>query len=331
MWRLALPISIFLMAWTGATGIGVPAAELEGQSIVRKRVATSMPERVAQAVPAAETTEQATMLAEKIAGELAVAAPAVAAAASAIEPAAVVAPAVRRKISRREVCATLATAAQSNGLPIPFFIRLIWQESGFNPQAVSRAGAQGVAQFMPGTAAERGLADPFDPLQALPAAARLLRDLFRQFGNLGLAAAAYNAGPQRILDWQTKRGKLPQETRDYVRNITGHAPERWKVAAAGPIELKVPKRAPCQHEAVVYAANDPRGIPLPAPRTKAAAVKIAAHKEVAAAAPKSNRPLHLAAHQRLLAKSLPEKSKLASKSPPAKPVRVAMELHAARK
>src|SRR5205814_6611619 len=64
--------------------------------------------------------------------------------------------------------------------------------------AVSPKGAEGIAQFMPGTAAERGLANPFDPEQAIPHAARFLAELKRRFGNLGMAAAAYNAGPARV-------------------------------------------------------------------------------------------------------------------------------------
>jgi soluble lytic murein transglycosylase-like protein len=95
----------------------------------------------------------------------------------------------------------LVESAQSNNLPIPFLIYLLLQESGFRPDVVSRAGAQGIAQFMPETAATVGLDNPFDPIQAIAASARLLRNLARQFGNLGLAAAAYNAGPRRIHDW----------------------------------------------------------------------------------------------------------------------------------
>jgi soluble lytic murein transglycosylase-like protein len=93
------------------------------------------------------------------------------------------------------ICHALAGAAAANDLPVEFFTRLIWQESRFNPEAVSRAGAQGVAQFMPGTARLRGLENPFDPLEAIAKSAQLLRDLHWEFGNLGLAAAAYNAGP----------------------------------------------------------------------------------------------------------------------------------------
>jgi soluble lytic murein transglycosylase-like protein len=81
---------------------------------------------------------------------------------------------------------------------------------------VSRAGAQGVAQFMPATARWRGLADPFDPVEAIAKSAKLLRDLRRDFGNLGLAAAAYNAGPARVRDWLAGRRGLPRETRPCV-------------------------------------------------------------------------------------------------------------------
>jgi hypothetical protein len=109
--------------------------------------------------------------------------------------------------------------------------RLIWQESSFRATAVSRAGAQGIAQFMPGTAQERGLADPFDPEQAIPAAASLLSDLSRRFGNLGLAAAAYNGGPGRVSAWLQGQGTLPLETRDYVLRITGRSAEDWAAEA----------------------------------------------------------------------------------------------------
>jgi soluble lytic murein transglycosylase-like protein len=71
-------------------------------------------------------------------------------------------------------------------------------ESNFNPAAVSPAGAQGIAQFMPGTAAAYGLADPFDPAQAIDAQARLMADLMGQFGRVELALAAYNAGPAPV-------------------------------------------------------------------------------------------------------------------------------------
>ncbi len=71
-------------------------------------------------------------------------------------------------------------------------------ESGFDPNAGSPAGAQGIAQFMPGTAAAYGLADPFDPVAAIDAQAHLMSDLLRQFGSVELALAAYNAGPGAV-------------------------------------------------------------------------------------------------------------------------------------
>jgi Transglycosylase SLT domain len=181
--------------------------------------------------------------------------------------------------SYREVCDTLAKAAQLNGLPAPFFIRLLFQESGFRPEVVSRAGAQGVAQFMPDTSASMGVINPFDPVQAIPASARLLRNLFQQFGNLGLAAAAYNAGPKRIEEWLTKKGKLPQETQGYVKTITGRPVETWKVAEAGNPEMKLPRHAPCQETAGLLAWNGPSVIPMPRPspftRTSSAPIRAA--------------------------------------------------------
>lgn len=137
------------------------------------------------------------------------------------------------------VCRMLKAAASDQGIPPGFFIRLIWQESRFDSGAVSRAGAQGMAQFMPRTAAGRGLTDPFDPAKALPHSAAFLHDLLDQFGNLGLAAAAYNGGPRRVQDWLLGRGELPSETRAYVVIVTGYSAEEWRTGAA-----KAPPRPP---------------------------------------------------------------------------------------
>jgi hypothetical protein len=104
---------------------------------------------------------------------------------------------------------------------------LIWHESGFNNRAVSRAGARGIAQFMPGTASWRGLADPFDAIEPLRESADYLRELRNQFGNLGLAAAAYNGSSGRVQNWLNGRRSLPSETRAYVRIITGYGSEDW--------------------------------------------------------------------------------------------------------
>jgi soluble lytic murein transglycosylase-like protein len=88
-----------------------------------------------------------------------------------------------------KICPTIGREASLNELPVEFFTRLIWQESRFNPKARSHKGAEGIAQFMPGTARWRGLADSYEPLQALRESARWLGELREQFGNLGLANA----------------------------------------------------------------------------------------------------------------------------------------------
>jgi hypothetical protein len=139
-------------------------------------------------------------------------------------------------------CQALESAAAAHDLPLEFFARLIRQESNFNPNSVSHAGAQGIAQFMPGTARWRGLANPFEPLQALQESARWLRELREQFGNLGLAAAAYNAGPRRVRDWLSGRGQLPGETQAYVRIITGKQADQW---ARGAVEDQIYSHSPC--------------------------------------------------------------------------------------
>jgi hypothetical protein len=149
----------------------------------------------------------------------------------------------------QSICMIIESAASANQLPLDFFARVIWQESRFQADAVgpptrSGARAQGIAQFMPGTAAERGLLDPFDPIQALPKSAQLLSELRAEFGSLGLAAAAYNAGPQRLRDHLAGRGGMPAETRAYVFAITGRSLEDWVKAGATDAP---PERSPnCQ-------------------------------------------------------------------------------------
>jgi hypothetical protein len=134
--------------------------------------------------------------------------------------------------ARESVCLMIESAARASALPLDFFARIIWQESRFQPDAVgpvTRGGqrAQGIAQFMPTTAAERGLLDPFNPVEALPKSAAFLADLRSRFGNLGLAAAAYNAGPQRVHDYILGARQLPAETRKYVIAVTGRTVDEW--------------------------------------------------------------------------------------------------------
>jgi hypothetical protein len=162
------------------------------------------------------------------------------------------------------LCEVLAMAAATNDLPTDFFIRLIWQESRFKPDAISRAGAQGVAQFMPTTARLRGLENPFDPLEAIAKSAQLLRDLRGEFGNLGLAAAAYNAGSGRVRDWLGGRRPLPGETRAYVRLVTGHSVEEWAGGQTNAMEMPSVV-VPCNLAAAALVQPKPDASP---PRTE---------------------------------------------------------------
>ncbi len=167
--------------------------------------------------------------------------------------------------TRDDICRTIGDAAAQNGLPAAFFTRLIWQESRFDPTARSRAGAQGIAQFMPRTAAWRGLLDPFEPIEALREAASYLAELRKTFGNLGIAAASYNAGPGRVSRWLAGRATLPAETRAYVRIVTGHSADEW--AGAQPPQWNdgdIPAEIPCGAIAnLIAAAPPPRKEPNP--------------------------------------------------------------------
>jgi Transglycosylase SLT domain/SPOR domain len=138
------------------------------------------------------------------------------------------------------LCRMIDHAARQHDVPADFLTNLFWRESSFRERAVSPKGAQGIAQFMPYTAAERGLANPFDPEQAIPQAARLIADLAARFGNLGLAAAAYNAGPARVEKYLANEVGLPAETRSFVRLVTGIAADEWAAMARG--GRAVPKR-----------------------------------------------------------------------------------------
>ena len=145
------------------------------------------------------------------------------------------------------ICEAVKDAAEENDIPIGFLARLLWQESRFRAEEISSAGARGIAQFMPQTAVEMGLKNPFDPLQAIPASAKFLRKLYDQFGNLGLAAAAYNAGGGRIEKWLSRRSTLPKETRAYVKIITGHQAEAWTDAEnTVHMPTDLPHTAPCE-------------------------------------------------------------------------------------
>ncbi len=140
---------------------------------------------------------------------------------------------IRAKSFAKDLCLVMERAAAESQVPPDYFARLIWRESLFRADAVSPKGAEGIAQFMPSTAREKGLANSFDAIAALLASARYLRELHDRFGNWGLAAAAYNAG-EGGLSAYLSGGGLPLQTRDYVFAITAHPVETWKDRAPEP-------------------------------------------------------------------------------------------------
>ena len=113
-------------------------------------------------------------------------------------------------------------AERKHKLPQGLLSALIWQESRFNPVAISPAGAAGLAQLMPATARDLGVTNRHDPLQSIDGGARYLRRMLDQFGSVPLALAAYNAGPNAV----KRVGGIPRnkETPGYVTKVL----QRWK-------------------------------------------------------------------------------------------------------
>jgi hypothetical protein len=145
-----------------------------------------------------------------------------------------------------DLCAALLVSAETNHLPVPFFANLIWQESRLQNDAISPVGALGIAQFMPEVAVEAGVGDPFDPRQAIPASARFLHALHTHFGNLGFAAAAYNAGTRRVREWLDRGRALPRETRTYVVRVTGQSVDQWRKTPLDDAKLTFAPPLPCR-------------------------------------------------------------------------------------
>lgn len=182
-----------------------------------------------------------------------------------------------------DLCRALQLNADANGLPRGFFARLIWRESLFDPGAVSHKGAQGVAQFMPGTAALRGLEDPFNPAAALAASAVYLAELRERFGNLGLAAAAYNAGEGWAERLSKGAPRGPAETEAYVAAITGVDLADWRDGEPKKADYRL-KPGAAFLPSCVTLANERRLRPLrDAPARQPWGVEIGSHTSRAAA------------------------------------------------
>ncbi len=179
------------------------------------------------------------------------------------------------------ICDLIAINADNSRLPRAFLARLIWKESRFDPAAVSPKGAEGIAQFMPGTAEMRGLDDPFDIEQAIPKSAAYLAELEGKFGNLGLAAAAYNSGEARVTRWLRQGGFLPLETENYVLDVTGAPAETAKPVETPPLHPDKPFAAACRElpasrfETVAMASGPvlPWGIQVAGSFNRAAAIR----------------------------------------------------------
>lgn len=189
-------------------------------------------------------------------------------------------PCIRSSAPEADICAAIGRFARREGLPEGFLARLIWQESLFDPGAVSHRGAQGIAQFMPGTARLRGLRDPFNPADALAKSAAYLAELARRFGSLGLAAAAYNAGEnrvERLLAGAIRR--MPAETEDYVAVITGRSIAEWREGRAGSPDFALDAELPFEAACLALArSREIRRELLAAPDWKPWGVQLASHR-----------------------------------------------------
>ncbi len=128
-----------------------------------------------------------------------------------------------------DTCNAIEVFATRYGLDAGFFARLIWQESRFDPNALSHANARGIAQFIPSTAHLRGLKDPYNPADALDHSAQYLAEMVRRYGNEGMAAIGYNGGERRAEGFLEGKG-LAFETINYVPVITGLSAEQWRDA-----------------------------------------------------------------------------------------------------
>ncbi|KEJ90016.1 lytic transglycosylase domain-containing protein [Sulfitobacter donghicola] len=142
-----------------------------------------------------------------------------------------------------DTCNAIELFSKRHGLDSGFFARLIWQESRFDPNALSHANARGIAQFIPSTARLRGLKDPYNPADALEHSAQYLAEMARRYGNEGMAAIGYNGGERRAEGFLAGKG-LASETINYVPIITGLTAEQWRDAPPKNHDFRLAKDKP---------------------------------------------------------------------------------------
>ncbi len=153
-----------------------------------------------------------------------------------------------------DTCQAIEFYARRHRLDTGFFARLIWQESRFDPNALSPANAMGIAQFIRSTANLRGLKDPYNPAEALEHSAEYLGEMQRKYGNMGLAAVGYNGGERRA-EGLLNGGGLARETINYVQIITGLSAETWRDTPPKTIDLRLSKTKPFQPACYDLARN----------------------------------------------------------------------------
>ncbi len=170
-----------------------------------------------------------------------------------------------------DTCNAIQTFAMRHGLNGDFFARLIWQESRFDPNALSHANARGIAQFIPSTAAMRGLKDPYNPADALEHSAQYLAEMVQRYGNEGMAAIGYNGGERRAEGFLEGKGLAP-ETVNYVPIITGLIAEDWRDNPPKAHDMRLSKTEPFLTACYAMAQNR-RITPLARPKPPEPAVK----------------------------------------------------------
>jgi len=170
-----------------------------------------------------------------------------------------------------DTCNAIKVFSERHGLDSGFFARLIWQESRFDPNALSHANARGIAQFIPSTAKLRGLKDPYNPADALEHSAQYLAEMLKKYGNEGMAAIGYNGGERRAEGFLAGKGLAP-ETVNYVPIITGLPAEDWRDGKPKAHDMRLSKTQDFLPACYAMAKNR-RITPLAKPKPPAPKIK----------------------------------------------------------